>query len=90
MYTLIKIFYLQKWDTIHSLVHLCVNRFFWLMTRNILWCGFIQTSSREGHSYSLCFQSPVTTKKAVLNIFVHTLTGAYFNGINKLLGEVKL
>lgn len=64
---------IYKSGILSILMHLCINRLFWLMTHNNLWCGFIQTSSREGHSYSLCFQSSVTTKKAALNTFgTHT------------------
>lgn len=85
------LFDLQKWDTTHTLLHLYVNFFFlfWLTTRYILWCGFISTFSRDGHSYSLCFQYSVTTKKVGLNIFVHTLLALIFLW-DTFLGEVKL
>lgn len=76
MHALKNIFDLQKWNTIHTLVHLCINRYFWLMTPSILWGGIIQTPSTGGHLYSLLSVFWDYKKSNTITTFVHPLTSA--------------
>lgn len=75
-----KEFYLifKKMEYYHTLLHLCVNRFFGGVLNDSSYtvvCIYLNILQRRVFIFSL-FQSSMTTTEVVLNIFVHTLTGA--------------